>query len=118
MASTPQNRTDIPAADARSWLLVSAAHSRHFTETHTGSADAVIYDLEDGVVPSARPTARESLHLWFSRGGTGWVRINPAGTEDWSRDLDALEATPGLLGVMLAKCESAKHVTETAARLP
>nr|WP_320443206.1 hypothetical protein [Rhodococcus opacus] len=77
MASTPQNRTDVPAADARSWLLVSAAHSRHFTETHTGAADAVIYDLEDGVVPSARPTAREALHLWFSRGGTGWVRVNP-----------------------------------------
>lgn len=36
-----------------------------------------IYDLEDGVVPSARPTAREALHLWFSRGGTGWVRVNP-----------------------------------------
>ena len=118
MASTPQNHTDIPAADARSWLLVSAAHSRHFTETHAGAADAVIYDLEDGVVPSARPTAREALHLWFSRGGTGWVRINPAESEDWSRDLDALEATPGLLGVMLAKCESAEHVTETAARLP
>ena len=118
MASTSQNRTGIPAADARSWLLVSAAHSRHFTEAHTGAADAVIYDLEDGVVPSARPTAREALHLWFSRGGTGWVRVNPAGTKDWSSDLDALEATPGLLGVMLAKCESAEHVTETVARLP
>lgn len=92
-----------PAADARSWLLVSAAHSGNFTDTHTGAADAVIYDLEDGVVPSARPSAREALRRWFSRGGTGWIRINPAGTEDWSRDLDALDALPGTRGVMLAK---------------
>lgn len=68
--------------------------------------------------PPRDPLAREAVHLWFSRGGTGWVRVNPAGTEDWSSDLEALEATPGLLGVMLAKCESAEHVTETAARLP
>ena len=55
MASTPQNRTDVPAADARSWLLVSAAHSRHFTETHTGAADAVIYDLETVSSPPRDP---------------------------------------------------------------
>lgn len=77
-----------------------------------------IYDLEDGVVPSARPSAREPLRRWFSRGGTGWIRINPAGTEDWSRDLDALDALPGTRGVMLAKCESAEQVALTAARLP
>lgn len=60
----------------------------------------------------------EKRHRWFSRGGTGWIRINPAGTADWSRDLDALDALPGLSGVMLAKCESAEQVAQTTARLP
>ncbi|MGV9945186.1 HpcH/HpaI aldolase/citrate lyase family protein [Rhodococcus aetherivorans] len=118
MAPMPPDHPVVPATDARSWLLVSAAHSRHLGDTCTGVADAVIYDLEDGVVPSARPAAREALYLWLTRGGTGWVRINPAGSEDWNHDLDALDGAPGLLGVMLAKCESAEQVTETFIRLP
>ena len=59
------------------------------TRNRSGAADAVIYDLEDGVVPSPRLAARQALHLWFSPGATSWIRINPAGTEDRSRDLDA-----------------------------
>jgi citrate lyase subunit beta/citryl-CoA lyase len=82
------------------------------------AADAVIFDLEDGVIPSAKGAAREHVTEFLEAGGAGWVRINNVTTADWSIDLAALGNIAGLSGVMLAKTESAEQVDRTAAELP
>jgi len=82
-----------------------------------GNADAVIFDLEDGVVPDLKKSARKSVADFLSTQGAGWVRINDVTTEFWSSDLDALRGSIGLGGVILSKCESPEQVEATAERL-
>ncbi|WP_067899174.1 HpcH/HpaI aldolase/citrate lyase family protein [Nocardia vaccinii] len=115
--SAPQT-ISVPAIHARSWLLVPGSRPDRFDDSTNSAADAVIFDLEDGVIPSAKAVAREHVTEFLSTGGIGWVRINNITTADWSTDLAALRGVPGLSGVMLAKTESAEQVDRTAAELP
>ncbi|MFD6060413.1 HpcH/HpaI aldolase/citrate lyase family protein [Rhodococcus wratislaviensis] len=108
----------VPATHARSWLLVAGSRPDEFAAATNSAADAVIFDLEDGVVPSSKTQARDDVARFLAGGGTGWVRINSVTTADWSADLDAIRGLPGLSGVMLAKTESADQVDRTAAELP
>jgi citrate lyase subunit beta / citryl-CoA lyase len=48
---------------------------------------------------------------------SAWVRINDRSTSFWADDVDRLRGLLGLAGVVLAKAESADHVTETFDRL-
>lgn len=50
----PAHPPRIPPEHARSWLLVAATDEPRVRSAHTCSADAIIYDLEDGVVPHTR----------------------------------------------------------------
>nr|WP_231366166.1 CoA ester lyase [Zhihengliuella flava] len=68
-------------------------------------ADAVILDLEDAVLPEARPAAREAVAASTLEAARTIVRINPAGTEDHVADLAAVARTP-YRTVMLAKTEA------------
>ncbi|NNU26538.1 aldolase/citrate lyase family protein [Isoptericola sediminis] len=56
-------------------------------------ADAVILDLEDGVDPAARAEARRAVRGTPLDPARTIVRVNPVGTEDHQRDLDALADT-------------------------
>jgi len=114
---TKQNRPDISAEIARSWLLVSARRKETFAAAASSHADQIILDVEDAVDPKLKPAARNDVVEWFEGGGTGWVRINDHTTDFWSDDVDALAGLPGLSGVMLAKTESPADVTETFDRL-
>lgn len=81
-------------------------------------ADAVILDLEDAVAPADKQRARGAILAQL--GGAGdvpeldpsrtIVRINPAGTEEFEKDLHCLAHTP-YRTVMLAKAESAEQLT-------
>ncbi|MGW4125282.1 HpcH/HpaI aldolase/citrate lyase family protein [Nocardia sp. NPDC004711] len=115
--SVPQT-VSVPAIHARSWLLVPGSRPDRFDGAMNSAADAVIFDLEDGVIPSAKVAAREHVTEYLATGGVGWVRINDATTADWSIDLAALGNAAGLSGVMLAMTESAEQVDRTAAELP
>jgi len=78
------------------------------------TADLVILDLEDGVAPTNRDSARQALidaHLDPAR---TVVRINPAGTADHELDL-ALLSRRGFRTVMLAKAERGSDVARLAA---
>jgi len=75
-------------------------------------ADALIIDLEDAVVPQAKPAARRHVTAWLDR-LTGqpaepelWVRINPAGGVRPPLDDLAVAVHPAVAGVIQAKCES------------
>ncbi|WP_216898243.1 HpcH/HpaI aldolase/citrate lyase family protein [Nocardia alni] len=115
--SAPQT-VSVPAIHARSWLLVPGSRPDRFDDAANSAADAVIFDLEDGVIPSAKGAARGHVTEFLGSTGTGWVRINNATTADWSIDLAALAGVAGLSGVMLAKTESPEQIDRTAARLP
>ncbi|NKR78491.1 citrate lyase subunit beta [Rhodococcus hoagii] len=104
--------------DARSWLLVPGTRTHDLDDTiRRCGPDAVVLDLEDGVAPEDRARARDEVHAWASRGGRAWIRVNAATTADWSVDLEFAARCPGILGVVLAKAESAAQVDATAAAL-
>ena len=77
-------------------------------------SDAVIVDLEDAVAPADKQRARGAILAQL--GATGDVpeldpsrtiiRINPAGTDEFEKDLHCLKHTP-YRHVMLAKAENA-----------
>ena len=81
-------------------------------------ADAVILDLEDAVAPADKQRARGAILAQLGSAGEvpeldpsrTIVRINPAGTEEFERDLHCLAHTP-YRTVMLAKAESAGQLT-------
>ncbi len=80
-------------------------------------ADAVILDLEDAVAPADKQRARGAILAQV--GTTGEepeldpsrtiIRVNPAGTEEFEKDLHCLAHTP-YHTVMLAKAENAQQL--------
>ena len=67
-------------------------------------ADAVILDLEDAVLPAAKPQARENVIAADLDPARVIVRVNAPGSTDFAKDLDALGRTP-FRTVMVAKSE-------------
>lgn len=102
---------------ARSWLLVNGARNELFDKAAQSRADQIVLDIEDAVDPKYKPTAREEVATWLDNGGKAWVRVNDRNTAFWQDDLDRLRSCGNLLGVMLAKVESATHVEDTFAAL-
>jgi citrate lyase subunit beta/citryl-CoA lyase len=80
-------------------------------------SDAVIIDLEDAVAAPDKQRARGAILAQLGSSGEGpeldpsrtIIRINPAGTEDFEKDLHCLAHTP-YRTVMLAKTESAEQL--------
>src|SRR5689334_7546845 len=66
---------------ARSWLFAPGDSDKKMEKATAGSADIVIFDLEDAVAPEEKPKAR-GMVLEFLKSQAGgherlWVRINP-----------------------------------------
>ena len=76
-------------------------------------ADAIILDLEDAVAPQERKQARQSLIANPMDPDRTIVRINPADTEDFALDLNALRQTR-YQHVMLAKTEDPESLERLA----
>lgn len=96
------------------WLFCPADRPERYGKA-AAVADVVILDLEDGVAAADRPAAREALRRNPLDPEKTVVRVNPAGTEDQARDLDALADT-AYTTLMLAKTESAAQVAGLAPR--
>ncbi|MGV0624618.1 HpcH/HpaI aldolase/citrate lyase family protein [Mycolicibacter minnesotensis] len=96
------------------WLFCPADRPERYGKA-AAVADVVILDLEDGVAAADRPAAREALRANPLDPKRTVVRVNPAGTEDQARDLEALADT-AYTTVMLAKTESAAQVAALAPR--
>jgi citrate lyase subunit beta / citryl-CoA lyase len=96
------------------WLFCPADRPERFAKA-AAAADVVILDLEDGVAAADRPAARTALRDTPLDPDRTVVRINAAGTDDQSRDLEALTGT-AYTTVMLSKTESAAQVTALAPR--
>ncbi len=99
----------------RSWLFVPADSEKKIARAIASEADAIIFDLEDSVVPARKAEARKIMKALPARTGgpTWWVRINPLRTEHHKKDLTVF-ASADFEGVVLPKAESGADVVELA----
>jgi citrate lyase subunit beta/citryl-CoA lyase len=104
-------------AEPRSWLFVPADSEKKITKALDSDADAIIFDLEDSVVPAMKPVARDLLRSLPKRSGgpEWWVRVNPLGSEFIKEDLELI-GLADVHGIVLPKAESGADVIELAHR--
>jgi citrate lyase subunit beta/citryl-CoA lyase len=98
----------------RSLLFAPGDSERKIGKAIATAADAIIFDLEDAVVPENREAARQLVRQTIQEQGNKlagrlWVRINPVNTDDCLADLSAI-VTNGLAGVMVPKPDSAADI--------
>lgn len=94
------------ALKMRSWLFAPGDSERKMTKALEGSADIVLFDLEDAVTSENKPLARQVVHDFLKAHAEQrdrlWVRINPLDGPYALADLAAImPAHPG--GIMLPK---------------
>ena len=101
----------------RSWLFVPADSEKKVLKALESDADAVIFDLEDSVVPDRKAAARKILKELPKRsnGPQWWGRVNPLGSEFYKDDLRLIRSAY-VHGIVLPKAESGADVTELAHR--
>ena len=103
-------------ATPRSWLFVPADSEKKIAKAVASDADAIIFDLEDSVVPGNKQAARDLLKTLKRDGGPRWwVRINPLRTDHHKPDLEIF-ASADFEGVVLPKAESGADIAELAHR--
>lgn len=100
------------------WLFVPGSRGDRFDRAAGSSADEIILDLEDAVPSEAKDAARESVASWLDGSGTGWVRVNGAGTAWHAKDLAAVGGCSGLRGVVVPKAEDPDSIRAMRKRLP
>jgi len=88
---------------ARSYLYVPGDQPRFLENARSRGVDAVIIDLEDGVVSARKAVARETAAAWLAHqdhtAGEIWIRIAGA---DVLPDVE-LARFPGVTGIILPK---------------
>ena len=97
---------DAPPLKMRSWLFAPGDSDRKMAKAAEGSADIVLFDLEDAVTPENKSLARTMVHDFLASYSGDmrrlWVRINPLDGPWTLADLAAvMPARPG--GIMLPK---------------
>ena len=103
----------------RSALYVPGSNARALDKARSLDADVLIFDLEDGVAPSAKEQAREQVIAALARGGfraETVIRINHPSTRLGAADLKAA-AKSRCDAVLLPKTEGAQEVRDAALRL-
>ncbi len=99
--------------EPRSWLFAPADSEKKVAKAIDSDADAIIFDLEDSVVPERKSAAREILKALGKRSGgpDWWVRINPIGSESYADDIEVI-GNGDIAGIVLPKAESGADVIE------
>jgi citrate lyase subunit beta/citryl-CoA lyase len=79
----------------RSLLFVPADSEKKLAKARGSAADALILDLEDSVAAENRPKARGMVREFLAQEHSQsiWVRINPLGSDDFIRDVEAVVAS-------------------------
>ena len=114
---TAQANSGVIQPPPRSWLFVPADSETKLAKAIASDADAVIFDLEDSVVPDRKAAARELLKQLGKRSGgpRWWVRINPLGSDAHKDDLDLI-GIGDIEGIVLPKAESGADIIQLAHR--
>src|SRR5215212_700350 len=97
-----EGKSDIDLFEVRSLLFLPASNPRAIAKARELNADLVILDLEDAVKPSDKASARDAA---VEAVASDWsmpvaIRINGAGTEWHSLDLDAVSRSGAALFVV------------------
>jgi citrate lyase subunit beta/citryl-CoA lyase len=104
----------------RSKLFVPGSRPELFAKALASKADAISFDLEDAVDPSAKDSARQQLAAFLRTLEPSEkiivVRINDSGSAHYPHDLNALVGTT-LQVINLPKVESAEQIESLARRL-
>lgn len=102
----------------RSLLFVPGDRPDRMEKALGAGADALILDLEDAVAPDSKPAARRAVAAFLGahRDAPAWVRVNPLGSAEAERDLEAL-AQGRSDGIVLPKAEGGASVRALAERL-
>ena len=103
----------------RSWMFVPGHQQRMIDKAYELKLAVAMFDLEDGVPPDEKHTARAMMAETLARPSTGmlrFVRIHPAGSAEIAADLSAV-IRPGLDGLTLTKVHSAEDVSHVSAIL-
>ena len=103
----------------RSWMFVPGHQQRMIDKAYGLKLDVAMFDLEDGVPPGEKNTARAMMAETLARPSGGmlrFVRIHPAGTKEIAADLPAV-ICPGLDGLTLTKVNCPEDVLRVSAVL-
>src|SRR5947208_7218417 len=106
----------------RSWMFVPGKHRQRMIDKALGvSADAIMLDIEDGMAPNEKDTARnniaESLGREKAPGSPArYVCINAIGHPRMDADLEAV-VRPGLEGLVCPKVDTPDEVRKVDAIL-
>jgi citrate lyase subunit beta / citryl-CoA lyase len=96
----------VTGSNARSWLFAPGDSERKMEKATGGTADIVLFDLEDAVAEGEKPKARSMVSAFLTANAQQrqrlWVRINPIQGPHGLADLVAIVGSrPG--GIMLPK---------------
>ncbi|MGH7773856.1 MAG: HpcH/HpaI aldolase/citrate lyase family protein [Candidatus Binatia bacterium] len=105
----------------RSWMFVPGHRQRMIDKALGLNTDAIMLDIEDGVAPSEKDTARKLIGEALGRerlpnSPTRFVRINAIGHARMDADLESV-VRPGLDGLALPKVETSEEVLKVDAIL-
>ncbi len=106
----------------RSVLYIPASKERALEKARSLAADAIIFDLEDAVLPEEKHRAREGLVKELSLADFGprgrIVRINALDTEWGEADARAFATHPGVDALLVPKVSSSADLDAVAALVP
>ncbi len=106
----------------RSVLYIPAAKERALEKARSLAADAIIFDLEDAVLPDEKDRAREILVQELSLADFGprvrIVRINALDTAWGAADAAAFASHPGVDAILVPKVSGAADLDAVAALVP
>ncbi len=116
----------------RSWIFVPGSRQRMIDKALGFDADAIMFDIEDGVAPDEKETARTQIAAVLDNcagevdaGSAGtpngaaparYVRVNAIGSERIKDDLSAA-VRPGCDGLVLPKVDHPEEVTTLEAAI-
>jgi len=105
----------------RSWMFVPGHRQRMIDKSLGLNADAIMLDIEDGVAPDEKDTARQNIAESLGRAKTPgsparYVRINAIGHARMNADLEAV-VRPGLEGLVCPKVDTPEEIQQIEAIL-
>ena len=103
----------------RSWMFVPGHQQRMIDKAYGLKLDVAMFDIEDGVPPGEKDTARAMMPETLAHPSSKmcrFVRIHPAGTKAIEADLPAV-IQPGLDGLTLTKVNCPEDVLQVSAVL-
>ena len=105
----------------RSWMFVPGHRQKMIDKAFGLNADAIMLDIEDGVAPNEKDTARQLIAAALGRekaphSPARFVRVNAIGHARMEADLEAV-VRPGLEGLVCPKVETADEVRKVDAIL-